>query len=48
MHGGARVYYRLALTDRGTDNPDQRIADDLAGFFDRTLGISLGFLSSAD
>ena len=43
---GARVYYRLQLTDRGTDNPDQRIADDLAGFCDRTLNLSLGFLSS--
>ena len=43
---GARVYYRLQLTDRGTDNPDQRIADDLAGFCDRTLNLTLGFLSS--
>ena len=43
---GARVYYRLQLTHRGTDNPDQRIADDLARFCDRTLNLSLGFLSS--
>jgi vitamin B12/bleomycin/antimicrobial peptide transport system ATP-binding/permease protein len=43
---GARVYYRLQLTDSGTDNPDQRIADDLAGFCDRTLNLSLGFLTS--
>jgi putative ATP-binding cassette transporter len=43
---GARVYYRLQLIDPGTDNPDQRIADDLAGFCDRTLNLSLGFLSS--
>jgi putative ATP-binding cassette transporter len=43
---GARVYYRLQLTDPSTDNPDQRIADDLAGFCDRTLNLTLGFLSS--
>ena len=43
---GARVYYRMQLTDQGTDNPDQRIADDLARFCDRTLNLSLGFLSS--
>ena len=34
---GARTYYRLQLTDRGTDNPDQRIADDLKHFFRRKV-----------
>ncbi|MBI3917367.1 MAG: ABC transporter ATP-binding protein/permease [Betaproteobacteria bacterium] len=41
-----RTYYRMQLTDGGTDNPDQRIADDLAMFVDRTLNLSLGFLSA--
>ncbi|MHB8668703.1 MAG: ABC transporter ATP-binding protein/permease [Burkholderiales bacterium] len=41
-----RTYYRLQLTDRNTDNPDQRIADDLAAFCDRTLNLSLGLLSA--
>src|SRR5947207_7207479 len=27
-----RVYYRLELENRGTDNPDQRIAEDLQSF----------------
>jgi len=43
---GERTYYRLQLTDRGTDNPDQRIADDLAAFCDRTLNLTLGLMSS--
>ncbi len=43
---GERTYYRLQLTDHGTDNPDQRIADDLALFCDRTLTLSLGLMSS--
>jgi len=41
-----RAYYRLQLLDRGTDNPDQRIADDLNGFVDLTLTLSLGLLSA--
>ena len=41
-----RTYYRLQLTDGDTDNPDQRIADDLAAFCDRTLNLSLGLLSA--
>jgi putative ATP-binding cassette transporter len=43
---GGRTYYRLQLTDRGTDNPDQRIADDLAAFCDKTLNLTLGLLSA--
>ena len=39
-----QAYYRLQLLDRGTDNPDQRIADDLNGFVDLTLSLSLGLL----
>jgi len=41
-----RAYYRLQLLDRGTDNPDQRIADDLNIFVDLTLTLSLGLLSA--
>ncbi len=41
-----QTYYRLELDRRGTDNPDQRIADDLRLFTDGTLSLSLGLLSS--
>src|SRR4029078_8625222 len=40
------AYYRLQLLDRGTDNPDQRIADDLNIFVDLTLTLTLGLLSA--
>jgi vitamin B12/bleomycin/antimicrobial peptide transport system ATP-binding/permease protein len=40
-------YYRLQLTGGGTDNPDQRIADDLRLFVAQTLGLTLDFLSNA-
>lgn len=41
-----RAYYRVALTDPGTDNPDQRIADDIRLFVDDTLSLSLGLMNS--
>ena len=41
-----RAYYRIALTDPGTDNPDQRIADDIRMFVDSTLILGLGLISS--
>ena len=41
-----RAYYHLQLLDKGTDNPDQRIADDLNAFVDLTLSLSLGLLSA--
>jgi vitamin B12/bleomycin/antimicrobial peptide transport system ATP-binding/permease protein len=41
-----QVYYRLELESRGTDNPDQRIAEDLRLFTNMTLTLSLGLLSS--
>jgi putative ATP-binding cassette transporter len=41
-----RAYYRMALTDATTDNPDQRIADDIRMFVGDTLGLSLGLLNS--
>jgi len=41
---GERAYYRMRLADTGTDNPDQRIADDLRLFVDQSLSLSLGLL----
>jgi vitamin B12/bleomycin/antimicrobial peptide transport system ATP-binding/permease protein len=41
-----QAYYRIELQDRGTDNPDQRIAEDLRLFTSTTLSLSLGLLSS--
>jgi len=41
-----RAYYRLQLLDKGTDNPDQRIAEDLNAFVDLTLTLALGLLSA--
>jgi putative ATP-binding cassette transporter len=45
-----RAYYRISLTtepdDVGTDNPDQRIAEDLRDFVDSTLSLGLSLLSN--
>ena len=41
-----RAYYRLQFLERGTDNPDQRIAEDLNLFVSNTLSLGLGLLSS--
>jgi putative ATP-binding cassette transporter len=41
-----RVYYRLELEPRGTDNPDQRIADDLRLFTTTTLELTVGLVSA--
>jgi putative ATP-binding cassette transporter len=41
-----RAYYRIALTDPTTDNPDQRIADDIRLFVDNTLVLGLGLMNS--
>jgi len=41
-----RNYYRMQLSNRDTDNPDQRIAEDLALFCERTLGLSIGLMSA--
>src|SRR3989442_15122901 len=41
-----RAYYRLQLLDHGTDNPDQRIAEDLRLVVDFTLTLGLGLLSA--
>ena len=39
-----RAYYRIALTDPATDNPDQRIAEDIRLFVDDTLALGLGLM----
>ncbi len=36
------TYYKLQLTDRHTDNPDQRIADDLNLYVTSTISLFLG------
>ncbi len=45
-----RAYYRISLTTDtaaiGTDNPDQRIAEDLRDFVESTLSLGLGLLSN--
>ena len=41
-----RTYYRLQMIDSGTDNPDQRLAEDLRAFVASTLSLSLGLLSA--
>src|SRR5262249_33190450 len=39
-----RVYYRLELKNHGTDNPDQRMQEDLKLFTTNTLSLTLGLL----
>ncbi|PWC97982.1 ABC transporter ATP-binding protein/permease [Azospirillum sp. TSO5] len=41
-----QTYYRLQFANTGTDNPDQRIAEDLRSFVQLTLSLSLGFLTN--
>jgi putative ATP-binding cassette transporter len=41
-----QAYYHLEITGRRTDNPDQRISEDLRLFTSNTLGLGLGLLSS--
>jgi putative ATP-binding cassette transporter len=41
-----QAYYRMQLNQATTDNPDQRISDDLNRFASITLTLSLGLLSS--
>ncbi len=41
-----QAYYRMQLLDRGTDNPDQRIAEDLRIFVTYTSDLVLGLLSA--
>ncbi|MBP0443955.1 ABC transporter ATP-binding protein/permease [Roseomonas sp. SSH11] len=39
-----RAYYRMAVQDRATDNPDQRISEDARLFVDSTLTLGLGLM----
>jgi putative ATP-binding cassette transporter len=41
-----QTYYRLQLLDNSTDNPDQRISEDLQMFVSLTLRLALGFLKA--
>lgn len=41
-----KVYYHLELDPRGTDNPDQRMQEDLKFFTGVTLDLALGLLSA--
>src|ERR1700682_3549840 len=40
------THYRMQLIGDRADNPDQRIAEDIRLFIERTLTISVGFLSA--
>ncbi|MFL5262108.1 MAG: ABC transporter ATP-binding protein/permease [Anaeromyxobacteraceae bacterium] len=42
----ARTYYQLQFSGNRTDNPDQRIAEDLHLLVDSTLGLALGLLTA--
>ncbi|MFH1983743.1 MAG: ABC transporter ATP-binding protein/permease [Pseudomonadota bacterium] len=39
-----RTYYRLSLFGEHSDNPDQRISEDINIFIDRSLDLALGLL----
>ena len=41
-----QAYYRIQIDQSTTDNPDQRIADDLDSFATLSLSLSLGILNS--
>jgi len=41
-----QAYYRMQLNQATTDNPDQRIAEDLDHFATMTLGLSIGLLNA--
>ena len=43
---GERTYYHLQLAGNPTDNPDQRISDDLRLLAEGTLGLGLGLLNA--
>src|SRR5215468_2908720 len=43
---GGQAYYRMQFNQSTTDNPDQRIQEDLDRFATITLGLSLGLLSA--
>ena len=49
LHGWLddQAYYRMQLNKTVTDNPDQRIADDLQRFTENSLHLALGLLHAA-
>lgn len=42
-----QTYYRIQVVGGDTDNPDQRISEDINQFVALTLGLALGFLKQA-
>lgn len=45
LHG--RGYYYLENFDEATDNPDQRIQDDVGGLVSNSIDLSIGFIGNA-
>jgi putative ATP-binding cassette transporter len=43
---GEQRFYRLQMSKGATDNPDQRIGEDINLFVDKTLTLGLGFMNS--
>ncbi len=41
-----KKFYYMQVFDKNTDNPDQRIADDINAFVSQSLGLFLGLMSS--
>jgi putative ATP-binding cassette transporter len=41
-----QAYYRIQLSQQTTDNPDQRIQEDLDSFATMSLGLSIGLLNA--
>lgn len=44
---GGQTYYKMQLLGERTDNPDQRISEDIRDFVDYTLALFLSFLQQA-
>jgi len=42
---GRGLHYEMQLLGQGTDNPDQRIADDLSSFVDQSYSLSIQILN---
>lgn len=42
-----RTYYNLQMFGKDTDNPDQRISEDVRLFVEMTLGFTIGIIKSA-
>ncbi|MCX7635701.1 MAG: ABC transporter ATP-binding protein/permease, partial [Syntrophales bacterium] len=44
---GEQTYYRMQLFEKTTDNPDQRISEDIAALVEKTLNLGMGLLRAA-